>query len=113
MFNRPWRGFHEKILSLVTLSLFSSSVFAYGVGQITHPLKRNGHIVSGEFTGIMSNGAGIGVQGRYTRRLKDKLKVDAGAGLGAGDRSFRIFLVQVMNFPGLCKTTKGGSKSRF
>ncbi len=81
----------KKILSFTIAILFTTSVFAYGVGQITHPLERNGHIVSGEFTGIMSNGSGVGIQGRYTRRIKDKLRVDGGVGLGAGDRSFRLF----------------------
>jgi hypothetical protein len=81
----------KKILSLISLCLVSSSVFAYGVGQITHPLKKNGHMISGEFTGIMSNGSGVGVQGRYTRKIKDKLKLDGGIGLAAGDRSFRLF----------------------
>ena len=81
----------KKILSLISLCLISSSVFAYGVGQITHPLKTNDHMISGEFTGIMSNGSGVGVQGRYTRKIKDKLKLDGGVGFGAGDRSFRLF----------------------
>ena len=81
----------KKILSIAITTLFSSSVFAYGVGQISHPLKTNDQIVSGEFTGIMTNGSGVGVQGRYTRKLAEKMKVDAGVGLGAGDRSFRVF----------------------
>ena len=81
----------RKIILSLILGALTTSAFGYGVGQITHPLKRNGHIVSAEFTGIMSNGSGVGIQGRYTRRLTDKLRADAGIGLGAGDRSFRIF----------------------
>jgi len=81
----------KKILSFIALSLISTSAFSYGVGQITHPLKRNGHMVSAEFTGIMTNGSGIGMQGRYTRKLNEKLRVEGGAGLGSGDRTFRLF----------------------
>ena len=81
----------KKILLCLFAFTVSNSVFGYGIGQITHPLKNNDHMVSGEFTGIMSNGSGVGIQSRYTRKIANRLKVDGGVGLGAGDRSFRLF----------------------
>lgn len=81
----------KKIISFIALSLMSTSAFSYGVGQITHPIKTNGHMISAEFTGIMTNGSGVGMQGRYTRKINEKLRVDGGAGVGAGDRTIRLF----------------------
>ena len=81
----------KKVGISLILCLFTTVAFGYGVGQITHPLKKGGQLVSAEFTGIMTDGSGVGMQGRYTKRFSDKFRADAGVGLGAGDRSFRIF----------------------
>lgn len=81
----------KKVILSLIFGALTTSAFGYGVGQVTHPLKRNTHIVSAEFTGIMTDGSGIGLQGRYTRKLAEKITADAGIGLGAGDRSFRVF----------------------
>ena len=53
------------MFALLALS-FAQSVWAYGIGMSTYPLSPDKGLISGELTGIMSNGTGMGIQGRYT-----------------------------------------------
>ena len=75
------------IASLVT----APSVWAYGTGQSTYPLLEKQHIVSTEITGITATGGGVGIQGRYTRKINKKLVMDAGFGLSGGEMTNRFF----------------------
>lgn len=65
---------------------------AYGTGYVTYPLMPAKRIVSTEFTGIASNGGGIGLQGRFTQKLNEKMIVDAGLGIAGGERDSRFFV---------------------
>ncbi|MCR9203789.1 MAG: hypothetical protein NXH75_04365 [Halobacteriovoraceae bacterium] len=65
---------------------------AYGTGYVTYPLMPTKRIVSTEFTGIASNGGGIGLQGRFTQKLNEKMIVDAGLGIAGGERDSRFFV---------------------
>ena len=48
-------------------------------------------MISAEFTGITSNGGGMGLQTRFTQKLNAQSTVDAGLGIGGGERSARLF----------------------
>ncbi|MBK24148.1 MAG: hypothetical protein CME70_09130 [Halobacteriovorax sp.] len=78
------------LLFIVSL-LSAPSVWAYGTGQSTYPLMEKQHMVSTEITGITSTGGGVGMQGRYTRKMNKRLVLDGGFGLSSGDRANRIF----------------------
>ncbi len=71
--------------------MVSSQVFAYGVGVSTFPLAPQKRMVSAEFSGVMSNGAGAGVQARFTQNLNVGTTLDLGMGISSGERSSRIF----------------------
>lgn len=81
----------KKLLMLATLALSSSNLWAYGVGVSTYPLMTDKKLVTAEMTGITSTGGGMGLQARYSQKMNSALLLDAGVGLGAGDRSNRIF----------------------
>ena len=80
------------ILSFILCGLISTQVWSYGVGQSTHPMSINQKFIATEFTGIFSNGTGVGLQARYTQRLNNKIKLDGGLGMGGGERSSRLFV---------------------
>lgn len=86
-------GFMRSFLATLTTALVftSGSAFGYGLGTSTYPLMTDKKVIGVEMTGIVSNGKGVGLQGRYTHKLTNKIIVDGGAGIGAGDRSNRIF----------------------
>ncbi len=76
----------------LTLFLANSTSWAYGIGYSAYPLQANKKIVSAEFTGITSQGGGVGMQARYTHKLNESLSVDAGLGFGGGMLTGRIFV---------------------
>jgi len=77
-------------LTLV-LSLGASNAFGYGMGISTFPLEVEKKVLSAELTGIVSNGAGLGLQARYTQKINEFSAVDAGLGIAGGERSARLF----------------------
>ena len=79
------------VLIICGLLLAVDNAFSYGIGQSTHPMLLKKRIISTEFTGVFTDGTGIGVQGRYTQRINEKMKFDAGIGIAGGERSSRIF----------------------
>ena len=81
----------SNILLFIAGMLTASQVFAYGIGQSTYPMLEKQHMLATEITGITSTGGGIGMQGRYTRKISKQLVVDGGVGIGSGDRSNRVF----------------------
>lgn len=81
-----------KLITLCLSFLLSTSAFAYGTGYVTHPLRTGKHILSTEFTGIVSTGGGAGVQARYTRKMAPQLALEAGAGINGGNRDNRFFI---------------------
>ncbi len=80
--------------SLLVLVLFvcAQLVYAYGLGITTHPLVLKKKLITTEFSGIVSNGKGVGLQARYVQALGRKISMDAGLGVGSGDRTGRFFL---------------------
>lgn len=80
-------------LLVVFIGLFAPvQTLAYGTGYVTYPLMPEKRIVSTEFTGIASDGGGVGLQGRFTQKINEKLIVDAGMGIAGGERDSRFFL---------------------
>ena len=80
------------LLALVlSLGFGSSAAFGYGMGISTFPLQEEAKVLSAEVTGIVHNGAGIGLQARYTQKLNAVSAVDAGVGIAGGERSARLF----------------------
>ena len=71
--------------------LMSSAAQAYGIGLSSFPLAAKTRMVSAEATGIVSHGAGAGIQARYTQNLNVGTTLDLGVGLSSGERSKRIF----------------------
>lgn len=81
-----------KKLLQVALALSSVSTFAYGIGYSTHPMSEDQKLISTELTGITSDDGGLGLQVRYTQKINKVLSVDAGLGIGGGDREQRFFV---------------------
>lgn len=77
-------------LGLVVMGL-STQAWSYGIGVSTFPMMTDTKMVSAEFTGITSTGGGVGMQARYSQKMNSALMLDAGVGLGAGERSNRLF----------------------
>ncbi len=84
--------FLAKFFILLFISVLTMGASANSVGITTYPLILQKHIFSAEFNGVMSEGGGFGLQGRYTRLLNERTIMDGGFGLSAGDRSNTIFL---------------------
>jgi len=82
----------SKILGSIILGLLSVNAWSYGVGQSTHPMRVNQKLIATEFTGIIADGTGVGVQARYTQKLNEKIRIDGGLGIGGGERSSRLFV---------------------
>ena len=101
------------MFALFALS-FAQSVWAYGIGMSTYPLSPDKGLISGELTGIMSNGTGMGIQGRYTHKLNQGLGVDGGIGLASGSRSARLFAgIDYEIFPDYAKQPRFSMKGTF
>ena len=83
----------KKLGFLVALSslVVGSNLWAYGTGISTFPLSVDNKLISAELTGITSRGGGVGVQTRFTQKINEQSTVDAGLGLGGGERSARLF----------------------
>ncbi len=70
----------------------SFSTFAANIGTVTHPIALNQKQVTTEFDGVTSTGGGIGVQIRYTQKVLEQVKLEAGVGMSGGEYSGRAFL---------------------
>jgi hypothetical protein len=81
------------ICFLVVIGIFlPAKVLAYGTGYISYPLMPAKRLISTEFTGVTSTGGGVGVQGRFTQKISEKILVDAGLGISGGERDSRFFV---------------------
>jgi len=102
-------------LLLVLLGIFAPfSALGYGTGYVTYPLMPEKRIVSTEFTGVTSDGGGIGLQGRFTQRLNEKMIVEAGLGIAGGERDSRFFLgADYELFPDYMKQPRVSVKTTF
>ena len=78
-------------LLAMTVGLSTQKAHAYGTGLSAYPLEIESKFLSAEFTGITSNGGGIGLQTRFTDKLSEKGTIDAGLGISGGERSARLF----------------------
>ena len=75
------------LLSLV----FMANAWGYGMGLSSYPLRISSKRINTEITGLMGDGQGLGIQGRYISRINRKSTFDLGFGFGGGDRTSRIF----------------------
>ena len=82
----------RKLLVAIFSMTLTASAFGYGIGYSTHPLTLDKKVVSMEATGITSGNGGVGIQARYTHKIKESVNMDAGIGMGGGDRSSRVFM---------------------
>lgn len=81
-----------KYVISLCLALVHSHVFAHGVGLSAYPLELQKNMFSTELTGITSDGGGVGLQGRYSRKINEKTVLDAGFGISGGERNSRFFV---------------------
>ena len=70
---------------------FSYAVFGQGHGIISYPLAVQQSYVSAEFTGVLSNGRGVGLQARYLHRFNQQLTFNGGFGFSDGKRANQMF----------------------
>lgn len=80
-----------KIASLLLGFIASQSVLGFGGGWSSYPLLTDKKFISTEFTGVTSDGGGVGVQARYTQKISKLATFDAGIGMAGGERNSRIF----------------------
>lgn len=67
------------------------AVHAYGTGYRSYPLLPMAKLVGAEFTGIFSEGGGVGIQSRYTQKISAATVIDFGVGMNGGERSGSVF----------------------
>ena len=82
---------HNFLILTVFLALFSPLALGRGSGHSSYPMPPQSKVVGVEFTGVLSDGGGLGVQGRYTQKVSDLVVFDAGFGTSGGERSGRLF----------------------
>lgn len=80
-----------KTLLTMLAVLAPSLTFAYGIGYASYPIQDNKLFLSPEFTALLSEGGGAGVQGRLTYKPNQPFIVEGGFGAGTGDHSIRLF----------------------
>ncbi len=69
-----------------------ASAYAHGVAYSTLPLAKDKKMFSSEITGDVSEGGGLGMQGRFVYiPTMVKGSVDAGLGIASGERNMRFF----------------------
>ena len=82
----------QLILSAGLLAIAPANILAYGTGYVTYPLMPQKRLISTEVTGVTSTGGGIGLQGRFTQKINEKMIVDGGIGISGGERDSRFFV---------------------
>ncbi len=96
------------------MALSTSTLFAYGTGISTYPLMSEKKLLTTEFTGIVSENGGVGLQARYTQKINNVAVVDAGIGLSGGERTGRVFAgIDYEIFPDYKKQPRVSIKSTF
>ena len=101
------------VLGFVAL-LFSSKAWSYGTGISTYPLMMDKSMLSAEFTGITSDGGGVGLQGRLTHKVSQKVVIDGGIGMAGGERNSRIFAgADIELYPDYMKQPRVSLKTTF
>ncbi|MBT3982395.1 MAG: hypothetical protein HOE90_13640 [Bacteriovoracaceae bacterium] len=81
------------VKNLLGLFLLTQALqaFGYGTGMSTYPTGLSNHTISAEMLGVVNNGKGLGIQGRYMFKASSAMSVEVGAGLSGGERSNRFF----------------------
>ena len=79
------------LLSFLGLISFSPKIFGYGMGLSSYPLKTKGSILTTELISFFSDGKGLGLQGRYTRKINGSVTLDGGIGVSDSGRNQRYF----------------------
>lgn len=88
---KNFKAISAMALLAMTVGLGAPKAHAYGTGLSSYPLELEAKFISAEFTGITSQGGGIGMQARFTDKLSEKGTIDAGLGISGGERSARLF----------------------
>jgi hypothetical protein len=81
-----------KITVVALFTILSAQAFGHGMGLSSYPLELGRNMFSTEFTGVTSSGGGVGLQGRYSRKINEKMVFDAGFGISGGERNSRFFV---------------------
>jgi hypothetical protein len=79
------------LMTVIICATLGQSAWGFGSGFSSYPMLENMHFVTTEASGVVSEGGGMGVHVRYTRKLNRKLIMDAGIGMSGGERTGRIF----------------------
>jgi hypothetical protein len=80
-----------KIISVLSGLLLTSNTWSLGMGVSSYPMLSGKKLITSEFTGITSDGGGVGLQARYTQKLNKKATLDAGIGISGGEHTNRFF----------------------
>ena len=72
--------------------LMGHKVYAYGSGMSSYPLPVGKKLLTAEFVGITSPGGGMGIQARFSKKIRSDLSLEGGMGISGGKHSSRIFL---------------------
>ena len=80
----------KNMLIILTIG-FSTTIWGRGLGVSSYPLGTQQDYVAAEFTGILSNGRGTGLQARYLKRVWPELVVGGGFGFSDGARAHQMF----------------------
>lgn len=80
-----------KIITALSGILLTSNAWSLGMGVSSYPMLSGKKLITSEFTGITSEGGGIGLQARYTQKLNKKMTLDAGIGISGGEHANRFF----------------------
>ncbi|HLE10990.1 MAG: hypothetical protein A2504_10290 [Bdellovibrionales bacterium RIFOXYD12_FULL_39_22] len=105
-----------RLVLIVTILVLAqaTNLFAYGTGLTAYPLMSEKRLVTTEFTGIVSDHGGVGIQTRYMQKINNVTSVDAGIGLAGGDRSGCAFAgIDYEIFPDYKKQPRVSIKSSF
>jgi len=82
---------NKAILSVLAL-VAAQSAYALGIGYSTFPLQKHDRLLAVESTAALSDGGGIGVQGRYTHKFDERTTFEGGIGMAGGNHDGSVFL---------------------
>ncbi len=103
----------KSLIAIVSL-LGMAQAYAHGTGLSSYPLELGQNLFSTEFSGITSDGGGVGLQGRFTRKINPKMVFDGGFGISGGERNSRLFVgTDYELFPDYMKQPKVSIRTSF
>ena len=76
---------------LFTLISLGFSTVLWGSVISSYPLGVQKKYVAADFTSVLSNGKGMGLQARYIQQIRAELIIEGGFGFSNGDQSYQVF----------------------